>query len=604
MSTSPGPASIGSQAISPEPIRPTSIPAVSAAGPASVAVNPSSRPSSRRGFLLRAASLAAAAASGASVARADDSPSDTLEKGLKDADQSRRGRALAARLNAAKSAFDLPNSISHPVNADESVPGFPGNFSKALPHGSEGLADPAAYAALRAACLTGRETDFEAVPLAGAAKLANPQAGWAFSLEGGDPFDFTTRAAPSVTSAETAGEMVELYWHALMRDVPFAAYGSDLNPGADLAVAASAELSLLDTFQGPRQSSPSGRLVTPATLFRSVVPGAVGGPYVSQFLYKSIPTGPVTYQQIYPVPRAGDDFMTSESEWLQVQNGAARSGPALPASRFLINARDLGEYVHRDFSYQAFLNAALILLGARVNQQTAVSSQLQLPGVGSALNPANPYRRYLKQGGFSTFGGPHVLDQVARVAVEALRAVWCQKWRFHRRLRPEEFGGRVFYTGQNNKFGLHPDVLNSEALNRVKLKTGTEFLPMAYPEGCPIHPAYPSGHATIAGACVTVLKAFFDGGAVIGNPVQPSPDGSSLVSYEGPLTVEGELNKLAANVAIARNLAGVHWRSDAHEGMLLGEAVAISCLRSYRFQWNETFAGATFKRFDGTVITV
>ena len=39
-----------------------------------------------------------------------------------------------------------------------------------------------------------------------------------------------------------------------------------------------------------------------------------------------------------------------------------------------------------------------------------------------------------------------VLDQVARVAVEALRAVWCQKWRFHRRLRPEEFGGRVQFT--------------------------------------------------------------------------------------------------------------------------------------------------------------
>ena len=64
------------------------------------------------------------------------------------------------------------------------------------------------------------------------------------------------------------------------------------------------------------------------------------------------------------------------------------------------------------------------------------------------------------------------------------------------------------------------------------------------------------------------------------------------------------MNKLAANVAIGRDLAGVHWRTDAHEGMLLGEAVAIAYLRSSRFQWNETFAGATFKRFDGTTITV
>ena len=128
---------------------------------------------------------------------------------------------------------------------------------------------------------------------------------------------------------------------------------------------------------------------------------------------------------------------------------------------------------------------------------------------------------------------------------------------------------------------------------------------MAYPEGCPIHPAYPSGHATIAGACVTILKAFFDGSAVIGNPVQPDSTGAALVGFDGaPLTVEGELNKLAANVAIGRDLAGVHWRTDAHEGMLLGEAVAIAYLRSSRFQWNETFAGATFKRFDGTTITV
>ncbi|MFM9029375.1 MAG: vanadium-dependent haloperoxidase, partial [Opitutaceae bacterium] len=520
---------------------------------------------------------------------------------LKEADQSRRGRALAIRLNAAKAALDLPGYVSHPVNSDESIPGVPGNFSKALPHDSEGMVDPVAYASLRSACLSGKETDFEAVSLGGAAKLADPQAGWAFSLEGGDPFDFSVGAAPSFRSAETAGEMVELYWHALLRDVPFADYTKDGSGGAGLAMDASADLSLLTNFHGPKQSS----FVTPSTLFRSIVPGAVGGPYVSQFLYKSIPTGPVTYEQKYPVPAAGADFMVSDSEWLAVQNGAPRSGPSLgSAPRYLINARDLGEYMHRDFSYQAFLNAGLVLLGAKVNNAVATSAQLQLPAVPSVLNPANPYRRYTKQGGFATFGGPHLLDQVARVAVEALRAVWCQKWRFHRRLRPEEYGGRVHYTGPTNKHGLHADVLNSTALQRIRTKNGTAFLPMAYAEGCPVHPAYPSGHATIAGACVTILKAFFDGNAVIGNPVQPNTDGSAFEAVSGSLTVEGELNKLAANVAIGRNLAGVHWRTDAHEGMLLGEAVAIAYLKSSRFQWNETFAGATFRRFDGTTVTV
>jgi hypothetical protein len=38
--------------------------------------------------------------------------------------------------------------------------------------------------------------------------------------------------------------------------------------------------------------------------------------------------------------------------------------------------------------------------------------------------------------------------------------------------------------------------------------------------------------------------------------------------------------------------------------MRLGEAVALAYLRSSRFQWNETFTGATFTRFDGTPVTV
>ena len=86
----------------------------------------------------------------------------------------------------------------------------------------------------------------------------------------------------------------------------------------------------------------------------------------------------------------------------------------------------------------------------------------------------------------------------------------------------KEFGGRVQFTGALNKYGLHGDVLNSDALGRIRLINGTALLPQAYAEGCPIHPAYPSGHATIAGACVTVLKAFFDGTVQIAAPVTPA----------------------------------------------------------------------------------
>src|SRR5262249_21776552 len=109
----------------------------------------------------------------------------------------------------------------------------------------------------------------------------------------------------------------------------------------------------------------------------------------------------------------------------------------------------------------------------------------------------------------------------------------------------------------------------------------------------------------VAGACVTILKAMFDTSVVIPKPVIPSADGLSLHAYSGPpLTVEGELNKLAANVAMARNIAGVHWRTDAYYAILLGEFVAISFLRDRTLTYNEQYGGFMFRKFDGTEVTI
>ncbi|MBI3756530.1 MAG: phosphatase PAP2 family protein [Deltaproteobacteria bacterium] len=114
-----------------------------------------------------------------------------------------------------------------------------------------------------------------------------------------------------------------------------------------------------------------------------------------------------------------------------------------------------------------------------------------------------------------------------------------------------------------------------------------------------------AGHAAIAGACVTVLKAFFNESFVISNPLVASPDGLSLTLYKGSnLTVGGELNKLAANIALARNTAGVHWRSDGIEGLKLGEAVALGILRDLRTTWRESFSGFSFTSFAGASVTI
>ncbi len=123
-----------------------------------------------------------------------------------------------------------------------------------------------------------------------------------------------------------------------------------------------------------------------------------------------------------------------------------------------------------------------------------------------------------------------------------------------------------------------------------------------------MHPSYGAGHATVAGASVTILKALFDESFPVSNPVVPSADGQTLVPYTGAdanqLTVGGELNKLAANVAIGRNLAGVHYRSDYAASLRLGEQVAISILRDQRATFRENFAGFKLTTFDGDKITI
>jgi len=179
----------------------------------------------------------------------------------------------------------------------------------------------------------------------------------------------------------------------------------------------------------------------------------------------------------------------------------------------------------------------------------------------------------------------------------------------HRVLRPEAFGGLVHNTLTNTRlYPLHGDILNSKAVQQVFTRDGTYLLPHAFAEGCPQHPSYGQGHGTVAGACATIVKAFFDESWVIPNPVVASDDGLSLVPYTGAdagqLTVGGEMNKIAANIAIGRNHAAVHWRSDYEVSLRLGEQIAISILRDQRRTYSESFAGFVFTSFDGEKITV
>lgn len=535
---------------------------------------------SRRQFLRGVGGVAAITVAGLPFAEAQTAPPSQLPIGDR---QTRAEHALRIRQQAAQAQRKLP-TLPQPHNGDEDVyANRIGCYSKAMPHDEFGVVEPRAYQALLQAVTTCAHSDYEMIPLGGSVKLANPQAAMAFEMEGSDPHQFALPAAPKFNSAEQAAEMTELYWQAATRDVAFAEYDSN-----ELTKQAAEDLSKLSAFNAPKSS----KRVTPATLFRGATPGDLTGPYLSQFLWLDIPYGALKIQQRYRVPEAENDQLTDYNEWLAVQNGHAPSfGLSFDETpRYLRNGRDLAEWVHRDFSYQGFLNAALILLSYGQ----------------PAIDPYNPYLSSATQDGFSTFGAPYILDLVARVANSALKAAWYQKWQIHRRVRPEEFGGHVHnQMTEKAEYPIHAELLNSPVLEIIYNQQESYLLPMAYAEGCPTHPAYPAGHATIAGACATVLKAFFNESYRLPATVVAGENGLSLEPYHGAsLTVGGELNKLASNIALGRDAAGVHWRSDSSEGLKLGEAVAIGILTDLKATCHEPSRGLRLTKFDGTTVVV
>jgi membrane-associated phospholipid phosphatase len=545
-----------------------------------MSTDPPSTTASRRGFLRDiGAALGASVASSVvglpapslTEARATQAAESTP---LEPRDRAERAFEIRYRAAARQKRQPLPNQA--PNGDEERYPNFIGSYSKALPHDGLGEVDVTAYRALVRALTTRDPDDFDAIPWGGTVKQANPQAALAFELCGADSHHLGMPAPPAFGSEDAAAEMCELYWQALTRDVPFAEYGAE-----PLTVAAIYDLRRFSRF----------RDVNAEKLFRGETAGDLVGPYISQFLWKPFDFGALPVTQQYRTAIPGNDFMTSYREWLGIQNGMPPSVKNTfdPRPRYIRNGRDLGEWDHRDFTYQGFLVAALILLGFGP----------------AALDDANPYQTSANQGGFATFGGPHILDLVAHAANLALKAAWYQKWSVHRRLRPEAFGGNVHnHKRRAASYPIHPKLLDSRAAEVVFDRYRTYLLPMAYPEGSPTHPAYPAGHAIIAGACVTVLKAFFKESFPIPNPVQATNDGLRLAPYSGTLTVGTELDKLAANVALGRDIAGVHWRSDAIEGIKLGEKLGLSLFSDYKRTFNEEFGGFSLTTFEGRAITV
>jgi hypothetical protein len=511
-------------------------------------------------------------------------------------------QSYALRKAAALAEAHIPVP-PHTTNGDEQrYVDKSGTYTKGLLQDGIGLVNLNAYQSFETALKSGRFEDFENIIIGGTRTLNGPMGAYAFSLEGTDDVQFgnapspanqvtqvVVPPAPALASAAYGTELVELYWASLLRDVPFVNYASDPS-----AAQAAAELSSMPTYAGPRDS---GGNVTPNLLFRGTYPGNTLGPYVSQFMFTPTSFGAQPISQKLTTYVNGIDYMTDAITFQQVQNGidTGFSVQIDPVPRYLSNGRDLGAFTRVDVLFQAYFCAFLVL-----------------NTIGAPRNPGNPYVGSPTQNGFGTFGGPDFAASICAVARPALNSVWYQKWLLHLRHRPESGGAivRQILTGQGHTLMGHvnDNVLNSQAVQSSFNKFGDYFLAMAYPEGSPTHPAYPTGHGTVAGACITVLKFFFDGNFVIPNPMVPSSDGSTLLPYTGgdagQLTVNGELNKLANNVSFGHGiLDGVHWRSDTSSSVQLGEAIAISVLQDRAQTYREPFT-VNLTKIDGSIATI
>ena len=476
-------------------------------------------------------------------------------------------RAASLRLRRADSMRATPIPAATTNGDEQRYANRAGSFSKTLRKTAIGEVDPAAYDSMIRACQSGRYSDFEAIIRGGAVRLKNPSGAFGFQYLGLDQSQYAIPPPPRFDSAAQATELIELYWMSLARDIPFSAYAA--NP------------SVAEACTELRQ--------TPAAIFRGPADGALAGPYISQFLLQPVHLGTVVCDGRQTAAMPGVDYMTQWADWFTIQVGENKgAGTQLEpnTTRYIRNGRDLAHYVHYDWSYSPYYQALWTLLSYS----------------DRAYTENNPFMWSRGQEPYLHFGPPDAFDFVARAAKPAFQAAWWQKWMVHRRLRPEEFGGHVHQNlEQVTLYPIHPGVLASRALQRSRERWGTGLLAQAYAEGCPPHSAYPSGHATVAGACVTMLKAFFRESFVIPRAVVPSADGLHLEPWTGtPLTIGGELDKLAYNIAAGRNFAGIHWRSDMEEGVKLGEAVAVEVLRDLASAYDlEDFGGFRFTRVNG-----
>uniref|UniRef100_A0A6C0BNN9 Phosphatidic acid phosphatase type 2/haloperoxidase domain-containing protein n=1 Tax=viral metagenome TaxID=1070528 RepID=A0A6C0BNN9_9ZZZZ len=399
-------------------------------------------------------------------------------------------------------------------------------------------------------------------------KLEGIQTADAFIIKGKDPQALQMKGFIPAHSLSGIAEMVEVYEQSLLRDLSLWEIQQGSHPDVKRALDVMNAYNDAGAYKGPVNSE-SGQ-VTGQELFRGIGQDETRGPYTSQFLVLPYSYNGVNIDQKYPME---DDVVATVDpiNFINIQRGRVAGSPNYSGTKkYAFSGRVLGSYVHNDAMFQAYFSAALICYQAGFEFQHT----------GNEVTTA-----------WTSGGAPDGLGSLADVTLGALRVAWNQKFNKFMKLRPEAMAWRIDHILKDQfPAGDIKDHLAvaSATLSAVLAKNGngTYLLSSMYPEGSPTHPSFPAGHAVVAGAAITVIKAFIKTHDAKYSPLlwptdaKYSINGDTLLNYTGgDLTIVGELNKLASNIAIGRDWASVHYRADGDLGIELGEQFAIYYLQ-------------------------
>lgn len=345
----------------------------------------------------------------------------------------------------------------------------------------------------------------------------------------------TTDIKAEEPEAVDQGAMLNVYWMALLRDVPFNSYDTE-----DLALEAKAELARfhgVEGFELGEYSFAPGRW--------QYDEAANTGSYVSQFL---LDDPDIPYDGHHAVQVFNRDIGKTTQEVAAIQSGDSypaqrKVGKHLPVAQ---SGRTLAMSVRNDWPAMHWINAYIAGLS-----------------LGLPINP-----EWESGNGHATWqrgGPPHITALITDAMHKGMDSGFPMKWNFCR-LRPISLAARLNDQLVNdNNWGFEDDLINSQAVRLTRQRQGNALLSQAYEN--PPHPAYPAGHATCAGAGATILRSVFKDGPY------PTPTGRRY-----GLTIHGELIKLATNECAGRMWAGIHYDSDNWLGLPTGEDAARELL--------------------------